>query len=374
MSVAHGLTEIEAISAELEELQVACGTHVMGRWAWLGVCARVDPTYQPLAVTVRDADGLLTGAALLGTRVRAGVREYVALGHGPSDASALPVRGPEVAPELASAVLAAVAGERWRPWRLVLRHLPSGDPVARALCERSPHAMLVEDEVAPRLLLEPGKTRLRDYTSKQYVKNRRRQAERLEAAATPAVIDTTTDAETIAEALPLIARICRERDAEMDRRSIVDLWGGRFFPEIVAAHAARGEILLLRAWIGDTLAGYALCLRDGDAIRVWNCRFDPQWAPFGIGQLCRSALIEYGIESGAGSIDWLLGDEPYKASISNDRVPAQDLFASSHRAIGAVTSLALRVRDEARRATEDDAAPPAWVKVVRTVGKPLLGS
>ncbi|GAA1861194.1 hypothetical protein GCM10009836_46690 [Pseudonocardia ailaonensis] len=374
MSVAHGLTGIEAISGELEDLQLACGTHIMARWTWLGVCARVDPTYEPLAVTVREADGKLAGAALLGTRVRAGLREFVALGHGPTDAAALPVRSPDVAPRLAAAVLAAVSAERLRPWRLVLRHLPAGDPVAVALAARARHARLVPDEVAPRLVLEAGKTRLRDYTSKQYVKNRRRQAERLEAEGVTAVIDTTTDRDEIAAALPMISAICRERDREMERRSIVDLWSGRFFPEIVTAHAARGEILLLRARIGEDLAGYALCLRDGDALRVWNCRFDPRWSTFGIGQLCRSALIEHGIETGAGSIDWLLGDEPYKASISNDRVAAEDLFASSHAVIGAATTLALRVRDQAREATEDDATPPTWVKVVRTIGKPLLGS
>ena len=368
-----GWDGVEAVGAGLDALHDVTGVHLMGRRTWLAACARHDAAYAPLAVLVPGADGL-DAAAPLGTRRRAGVRELVLLGHGRSDAAALPARTPGAADALAGEVrrLLDLCGG---PWRLTLRHLPAGDPVVDRLAALLPHARVEPDEVSPRLVIDPARPRLRDYVSKHYVKNRRRGAEKLAALGTPVEVGITVDAADVAAALPEITRICRERDREMHRTSIVDApAGGRFFADVVADHAARGEILLLTCRVGGELGGYALCLYDRDVIRVWNCRFDPRWGAFGIGQICRAGLIEHAIGKGLHAVDWLLGDEPYKEGLSNDRVPAVDLFAASNAALAAATDVALRVRAEARRATADDAAPPRWVRVVRTVGRPLLGS
>ena len=374
MTVVLGWDGIESAGVALDALHEATGVHLMGRRTWLRACARHDDTYQPVGVLVPAEDGGLAAAALLGVRRRAGVREYVALGHGISDATALPARTPAAADALA-AETARLLEFGGGPWRLTLRHLPESDAVAQRLAAVLPRTRITPDEVSPRLLMDPARNRLRDYVSKHYVKNRRRGAERLAELGTPVEVGLTLDAAEITSQLPAIARICRERDREMNRVSIVDApAGGRFFADVVADHAAREEILLLTCRVGTELAGYALCLFDRDVVRVWNCRFDPRWGSFGIGQICRASLIEHAIAKGLHSVDWLLGDEPYKAGLSNDRVPAADLFASSNVVLATATDLALRVRADARRATEDDAAPPRWVRAVRTLGRPLLGS
>ena len=100
----------------------------------------------------------------------------------------------------------------------------------------------------------------------------------------------------------------------------------------------------------------------------------PRGAEFGIGQICRSALIEYAIAEGMAEIDWMLGNEPYKAALSNGARRTEDLFGASGPLMAMITRLALAVRARARASTDDDADPPRWVRVVRRVGRPLLGS
>lgn len=368
----RGRSALAELGPELDALHATVETHVMARRPWLQACLEHDDRYAPLAIVVAGPDRL-EAAALLAVRSGGLLREVVALGHGLSDAAAFVARTPDAAAVLADAIVRALRSQR-RPWKLTVRHLGYGDPVAARIAASMPHGWLVGDEVSPGLALEPGGD-LRSYVGKHYVKNRRRRIAKLAALGTPIEEAVIRDPDAIAAALPEIVEVGRRRDHDMGRTGLADTASGAdLFRDAVLAHARLGEMLLVTARIAGRLAGYALCFVDGDALRVWNCRFDPEWADYGIGQICRSALIEHAIAEGMDVVDWMLGNEPYKAALSNETRRAEDLFVTSGLPTALVTRLALKGRAFARRATENDADPPLWVRVARRVGRPLLGT
>lgn len=371
--VVWGKSALSALEHELDALHRSVGSHAMARTTWLRACLDHDDRYTPLSIVVPGPQERLEAAALLAVRFRGWRREVVALGHGRSDATAFPARSPAAAAALADAVVGTVRSLR-RPWTVTVRHLGYGDPVAARIAASLRHGWLVEDEVSPCLRFTPGGD-LRSYVGKHYVKNRRRRIAKLAALGTPVETSVLRDADGIAAALPEIVEIGRKRDRAMGRANLSDTTSGAgLFRDAVVGHARRGEMLLVAARIEGELVGYALCFVDREVLRVWNCRFDPAWGDYGIGQICRSALIEHAIAEGMGGVDWMLGNEPYKAALSNGARRAEDLFGASGPLMAAVTRLALAVRAHARAATEDDADPPLWVRIVRRVGRPLLGS
>ncbi|WP_281689500.1 GNAT family N-acetyltransferase [Pseudonocardia thermophila] len=371
--VVQDRTVLAQLGAALDALHDAVGTHIMARRTWLQTCLDHDTRYEPLAVVVPGPDDSIEAVALLAVRRRGRRASIVALGHGHSDVSAFPARTPAAAAALADAVVEMLVARRGS-WTLRVRHIDRGDPVAARIAARLRHGWLVPGGTSPCLVLTPGRD-LRSYVGKHYVKNRRRRLAKIAELGHPVVEEITRDPDAIAAALPEIVDICRMRDLAKGRTGMVATpEGAARFRDAVLAHAREGRMLLLTARIGDALAGYALCFVDGTVVRVWNCRFDPAWSAYGIGQICRAALIDHAIATGLTSVDWMLGNEPYKQALSNASRPAEDLFAASGLLLAMLTRLGLLVRAWARTATADDADPPRWVRIVRRVGKPLLGS
>jgi CelD/BcsL family acetyltransferase involved in cellulose biosynthesis len=364
---------LQALRPQFDELHDAVGAHVMARRTWLRACLDHDDRYTPLAVVVPGAGDRLDAAAILAVRRRGPLSEIVALGHGRSDTAAFPARTPAAAAALADGIVDLLV--TWTgPWKFTVRHVDRGDPVAARVAAVLRHGWLVPGGTSPCLVLRPGGD-LRSYAGKHYVKNRRRRLAKIAALGAPVIERVTRDPDLIAADLPEIVEICRRRDAAMDRAGMqATAAGAGLFRDAALAHARAGQMLLVTARIADELVGYACCFLDGTVARVWNCRFDPAWSEYGIGQICRAALIEHAIAEGLTCVDWMLGNEPYKAALSNAARSSEDLFAVSGALLTAVTRLGLLVRAAARTATDDDADPPRWVRVVRWVGRPLLGS
>lgn len=274
---------LHALRPGLDALHEAVGTHVMARRTWLRACLDHDDRYTPLAVVVPGADDRLEAAAILAVRRRGLLSEIVALGHGRSDAAAFPARTPAAAAALADAIVAMLVS--WSgPWKLTVRHIDRGDPVAARVAAVLRHGWLVPGGNSPCLVLRPGGD-LGSYAGKHYVKNRRRRLTKLAALGAPVVERVTRDPEVIAADLPEIVEICRQRDAAMGRAGLpATPSGALLFRDAVLAHAHSGQMLLVTVRIADVLVGYALCFLDGRVARVWNCRFDPAWSEYGSGR------------------------------------------------------------------------------------------
>ena len=345
--VLSGADVMEKLGDAIDELHSAVRAPVMARRPWLGAWIASYRDYLPVAVTV-NANGGLAAAALLAERYGR-IRQFVALGHGPSDITVLPARDNAAAETLAAAV-ADHLGKLRRPWRLTLRHLPAQDRVATALAARLPRATIAPGAVSPALQVGQSHT-LRDYVSRNHHQQGRRLRNRMLREGLNPVIAHLREPGDIMTVLPEVVEICRERDKELGRRSAMDdPAAGQFFRRVIEVHAPRRSVALTTLRIDGTLASYVLCFVDGTAFRMWNSRFHPQWSRYGVGHIAHDAAVEYALASGCEVYDWGRGEEPYKFSLSNDRVRAADLYAWSGRFVEVPGRFFLSAKDLAERA------------------------
>lgn len=294
---------------------------------------RCFSSYDPWMIALRDGDGRLVAAAPLARRRRRGLTEVVALGAGPSDQIRLPARDAAAAEALAD----AVAGELRTlhgPWRLTLRHLPTDDPVARALAARLRHSFLLDGDVSPALRVGPDR-RLQAHVSKNHRQQVRRMTNRMRKAGLTASFAHLRDPREVAAVLPQVEDVCRRRDAALNRRSYLDdEEAGPFFRAVILALAKQGEVQLTTLRLNDRLAAYVLCFLDGRAYRMWNCRFDPDLGHFGPGRVANNEALACALaDPDCDEFDWMRGEEEYKSSMSNVAVRAQDLRAFSSPAV-----------------------------------------
>jgi CelD/BcsL family acetyltransferase involved in cellulose biosynthesis len=345
--VLSGADVLDKLGDAVDELHSAVCAPVMARRPWLGAWIACYRDYLPVAVTV-DADGELAAAALFAER-NARIRQFVALGHGPSDIVALPARDQAAAETLATAI-ADHLGKLRRPWRLTVRHLPAQDRVATALAARLPRTTIAPGAVSPALRVGQSRT-LRDYVSRNHHQQGRRLRNRMLRDGLDPVIAHLREPGDIMTALPELVAVCRERDIELGRRSAMDdPAAGQFFRRVVEVHAPRRSVALTTLRIDGTLAAYVLCFVDGTTFRMWNSRFHPRWSRYGAGHITHDAAVEHALASGCEVYDWGRGEEPYKFSLSNDRVRAADLYAWSGRFVEVPGRVFLGAKDLAERA------------------------
>jgi CelD/BcsL family acetyltransferase involved in cellulose biosynthesis len=101
--------------------------------------------------------------------------------------------------------------------------------------------------------------------------------------------------------------------------------------------------------IDESLAGYALCLQDGETLRVWDNRVAPRWRRYSAGLIANAELVlRAATDATIAEVDWGCGEQRYKLSLSNQVIDAQVLKAWSSPVLRA--ALACRNRFDARRA------------------------
>jgi CelD/BcsL family acetyltransferase involved in cellulose biosynthesis len=319
---------MDRLAPALDELHAAVGAPVTARRTWLTAWIECNPLYEPLAVLVRSGS-TLEAAAFLARRSHPFWTEYVALGHGPSDQVRLAARDAAAAAELARGIVACL-GSGPGPWRLCLKHLPAGDPVASALARALPQAKLLPGDTSPTLRFGGGRD-ARELVTKKHHREVRRFGNRLEREGLVPLVQHLDDPADVAAVLPEIVEVTRARDIEMLGHSSLDRGSaGTFFRDVVLRHAARREVDLTTLRLGGELAAYMLCFLDGASYRAWSCRHAPRWARYAPGLLNNYAALERALALGRfEEFDWMRGDEGYKDRVSNAVVRAENLLAWS---------------------------------------------
>jgi CelD/BcsL family acetyltransferase involved in cellulose biosynthesis len=335
--------------AGLDDLHIRTGVPVTARRPWLQTWIECYPSYRPLVVLLESDDGL-AGAALLARRRRFGLTHVRVVGHGPSDQVRFPVLDPAGAAQLAAGI---VDGLRRlpRPWRLDVEQLPPGDPVAAALTRQLPWAQVRPGVPSPTVRFTRDR-RLRSYASRNHHQANRRLANRVGRAGLTIDTNVLTSPAEITALLPELERVCRARDHQLGRLSEVDdPEAGPFFRAIIGRLAERGEVALTTLRLGDGLASYVLSFVDGSAHRMWNTRFEPALAPFGLGRLATDAALNAALANAdVVEFDWMRGDDPYKLGTATDVVSAIRLVAWSSRWAGRGEAALRRAKGPAQRA------------------------
>ena len=340
--VVVGADALDRLGEELDELadRVAVPLPLTARRPWLSAWARAFTFYEPVVVRVPGA------WAPLAVRSRAGLLRVVALGHGVSDYSRLPAVDAEAAVRLGDRVAEVLAGIG-RPWVLDLEQLPVDDPAVTALCARLPVHRLEEGDGSPMTRFVEGRA-VETYLSGNFRGSVRRKLRRVEAAGTKVEVAFERGADAVQRLLPELEQVRRRRDEHVGRVSALDTEAGtRFYRDVMAGLAARGEVEIATLRFDGRLAAYVVSLLDGPVYRSYDPRIEPAFAEHSPGMVLEVPLFERLLADPAiECFDRMRGVEAYKLRTSNHVEPATRLRAWSSTGVR-------RVDDGWRRAKRE---------------------
>lgn len=341
------VAEGHRLPERLDELHSAVGVPVTARRPWLQAWLDAHVDHRPLVVAIEGPAGRLDAVAPLAVH-EGPVRRVVAIGHEMSDALMFPARTSRAAEMLVAAVVEAL-GSTGRPWALALRHFLPTDLVVPQLAASLRHSRSVPGDVMPVLRFGAERT-LDAHVSTRHRKRMRALRDRIERMELDPELAHLSTAADVRAVLPEVERVMRARDAAMGRPCLLDNTALRtFFRTVALEHAKRQELQLTTLRLRGRLAAYALCFRDQDMHRMWNCRFDPAWSDLSVGKLSIDEAVTRALDLGAAGFDFMRGDEQYKQSYANDSICLQDLYAWSGAVLAARGNLVLSARDRARR-------------------------
>jgi CelD/BcsL family acetyltransferase involved in cellulose biosynthesis len=351
VSPLRGPDALERLGPALDCLLDAAGTPLTARRPWLQTWVNAVRDSEPWCIPVEGPGGRLEACALLARRVRAGVLDITALGHGSVDYSFLPARDDDAATRLAAAAAEALGSVR-RPWRLRVEQLPRHDPVAHALARRMPLATIEPGDASPVIVLDPAGG-LDAHMSVRMRRNLRTTDNRLQREGLSLHYVHETSRAGIGAFLPEVERVWRDRERAVGRPNQPDRRTIAFFLAAIDRFAPRGQVELTVLLLGGSVAAFALCLVDGPAVRVWVPRIDPRFKVYGPGHLVTRAILARALEQGRTEVDWMRGEEPYKLQTATTAREHEHLVAwSSPAARTAIEGLrTLRTRALRARAT-----------------------
>jgi CelD/BcsL family acetyltransferase involved in cellulose biosynthesis len=341
-STVRGLDGLRRLGPELDDLHARVGAPVSTRTLWLMTWAETHPAYEPICVVVRSAERVEAAAVLAKRRVL-GCDLVVGAGHTLSDRIWLPARDDASARALVEAV-AAFLETLTRPWFLDLRQLPVDDPVATQLLALVPSGELRDGMPLVQTRFTRGR-RTEDYTNKRHQRGIR-QAQRQLSSDHEWSFTWIRDPVEIQRILPEIEVLRRARDESLRRIGELDRGGGgEFWRRLVPASAGTVEVVTLV--VDGRLAGYCVCLRDGDALRAWDSRAASAYLEYWPGNLILAEVLRASFaDPGIQWVDWLRGESEYKQRLATGVERAQDLRAWSSPAARRTYELLERTRAE----------------------------
>ena len=346
---ARVLVGADAVAAlpRLADLHAATDTPITARSTWLTAWARSRPAAVPRLVLVED-EGAVVAAAPLAVLAGRVLSRVVAWGHEDSDAVRLPAVDAAAADRLAAALAADLRSLRG-PWVLRLEQLPADDPVVTALTGRHDGLDRVVGDGSPVTRFGPDRS-LAAHLSRNGRRTVNSARNRVARAGVSLDVAVATGPDEVRRLLPAIVELRRARDHALGRPSAVDRPERyAFFTTALPDLAAAGELELSTAHVDGQLAAYVVGLRDGGWLRLWDGRFDPRWYDLGIGRILDAEVLTRALADPAlCGLDWMRGEEEYKARAANDVVAACHLVGASSSAVAAATSALPRARGRAR--------------------------
>jgi CelD/BcsL family acetyltransferase involved in cellulose biosynthesis len=133
----------------------------------------------------------------------------------------------------------------------------------------------------------------------------------------------------INDVLPELVMVHRARDLDLRGVTLLDdPQEARFYHEVIQRYAGHWRLLTVR--IDQSLAGYALCLKDGSSLRVWDNRVAPRWRRYSAGLIANAEIVLRAAADGSVAVvDWGCGEQRYKTSLSSEVIGAEVLIAWS---------------------------------------------
>jgi CelD/BcsL family acetyltransferase involved in cellulose biosynthesis len=85
-----------------------------------------------------------------------------------------------------------------------------------------------------------------------------------------------------------------------------------FFRRMASALSAEGLIRLFTLRINARPAASVLCFDAGSCLYLYNSGYDPEFSSLAVGLVSKALCLQWAIENGKKTLDFLRGNEPYK--------------------------------------------------------------
>lgn len=114
-----------------------------------------------------------------------------------------------------------------------------------------------------------------------------------------------------------------------------------FSPGLIAACASKGWLRLGLAWINGQPVAAHLWIVSGGRAEIYKLAYDEEFKRYSPGTLLTALLMEHVIEQDKVSeVDYLIGDDPYKANWMSHRRERWGIVAYNPRTLGGLLGLA----------------------------------
>jgi CelD/BcsL family acetyltransferase involved in cellulose biosynthesis len=311
----------------LDQMHEKVGTSLLARRAVVQAWADAFPEWEPWVFALVERGEVRAVAPLARRRMRGGL-QVVSLGDAALDVSPIAACDDESMILLAAELRRALDATR-HPWVLRLRRLPADSQLLDTLSglfatasvipgARRPETRFADDR-DPRCYL----TRNTRKADRKALSRARRECGSLDVR----WLDRWAQIEPL---LPEVVRIHRERDLELRGWTLLDdPEQARFYRQVIESHTEDWRLLIVT--IDESVAAYALCLRDGSALRMWDSRVAPAWRRYSPGLIANVEIVRFAAAGSFDVVDWGCGDQRYKTSMATDVVPTADFIAWSSR-------------------------------------------
>jgi CelD/BcsL family acetyltransferase involved in cellulose biosynthesis len=215
---------------------------------------------------------------------------------------------------------ARICGEDWS--FLDLWGLMETSPtrsVVRDLAERSGYVVVEEQEaVSPRVQLPSSWDEYLGLLPKKDRHELRRKLRRLHDSAGEVTLECHDSQAAVNEAMDSFLHL-----HTISRQDKADFMTGAmpaFFRRMASAMAREGLVRLFTLRIDGKDAASVFCFDAGCSLYMYNSGYDPGYSSLSVGLLSKAMVLQWAIENGKESLDFLRGNEPYKYDLgASDR-------------------------------------------------------
>ena len=326
----EGLAAIQAVSADIVQLNADLGTPVMGCWPWLRQWAESFTSWTPMMIEVRNTEsGLLAGCAFLARSQRATGTVIVAMGHGSSLHTSMQARDDSAANALAAAV-ADTLNDMPDAWSLEIEQFHDLDPTVSQLSDRLEHAQVLPELRVPRVVFATAHT-VDDILSKSMRKQLRRAHRKIENEGLELTIAFDRGDAISNSLIDEVEAVHVSRDRHARRNSDLDRPAEReFWRRVVEANGSDWEVEIASLRLNGSLAAYVVALLDGDTYRVYDGRMSTEHQDYSPGRLVEAAALGRALSDPRFAVlDWMSGVAAEKLLVTNMAETRARLVATS---------------------------------------------
>jgi hypothetical protein len=319
---ADALTEVARLNPFLTSAEVPVAMRAPAVDVW----ARHHPEWTPWLVTLADRSGNPRAAVPLARRRGPGGVIEVCRAGSQDEEGAVAAVDAEAAGRLGDAVVRELSSSR-RPWLFRATNLRDG-PLERSFAGAFQHTVAGQTGSCPQAVFAPGEP-VQKYLSRNMRSAAHRAENRAMRRGEPFDSSWTSDPALIAEQLPELLRVHRDRNRRARGRAILDdPAASAYFSERAVAMAEQGVARLLSVRTAGRLAAFALCFQDGDVLRVHANLVAPEAMSVSAGTYANAQVVIHAhADPMIGVLSWGLGIQRYKLSCSTRVLEYRSLVA-----------------------------------------------